>query len=568
MNNSTLFIVLNRMRAPLMVLIITYTISIIGFLLIDGQDDHGNVYRMNIFDAFYVVTYTATTIGFGELPYEFTYGQRIWMSMIVYATVMGWFYSLGSLVSLFQDKHLQAQLAESRFRKQMKNMNQKFLIVLGYNYTTSEIIKKANAEGIRTVVIEKDPNKINELHLENFTPSVPCLMGDVHDPESLQKAGLNSPNCKAVISLFEDDNLNLQVALNSKFLNKNVKLAIKTTTHSQSEDLKDLGVEVVENPFEIIAEQIDMALRNPHLLILERWIHGVSKLDDHILDLPKGGKYVVYGFGKLGRKIHEVLTNNGIECIFIKPISEDINVVPKDMLHLVKTEGRDEKELLIESDIANADAIIARTFSDTLNLSILTSARKLNPNIITISRENELADLSVFKNAKIDMIFIPPKVLIDKTTTALISPYSHMFLELVKNEDNADSTRNIVEKILTEVGAEPLTFGTVLSKDKSYAIWNSIVNKKRKVTLDVLRRSRRDWTQTNRIVPLLLMRNHRKFLLPDWEMEIQLGDKILFVADENAKDDCRWIAKNVYEFFYVYFGKEKNMFNKLFKGKY
>jgi Trk K+ transport system NAD-binding subunit len=555
------------MRAPLMVLIITYTIALIGFLLIEGQDDHGNIYHMNIFDAFYVVTYTATTIGFGEIPYEFTYGQRIWMSMMVYATVMGWFYSLGSLVSLFQDKHLQAQLAEARFRKQIKNINQKFLIVLGYNYTTSEIIKKANLEGVRTVVIEKDANKINELYLENFTPSVPCLMSDVHDPEALVKAGLNSPNCKAVISLFEDDNLNLQVALNSKFLNKNVKLAIKTTTHSQSEDLKDLGVEVVENPYEIIAQQIDLALRSPHLLLLENWIHGVSTLNEKILKLPKG-KYVVYGFGKLGRKIYEVLTRNGIEVVFIKPLIEDISVVPKDMLHLVKTEGRDEKELLIESDIMNANAIIARTFSDTLNLSILTSARKLNPDIITISRENELADLSVFRNAKIDMVFLPTKVLIDKTTTALISPYSHMFLELMKNVENPEYAQEVVERIVNKIGLTPLTFGTIINKDKSFAIWNSIVNKKRKVTLDVLRRSRKDWTKTNKIVPLLLIRDHRKFLLPDWDMEIQLGDKILFVGDKEAKEDSRWIAKNIYEFFYVYFGKEKNLFNKIFKGNY
>lgn len=567
MNNSALFIVLSRMRAPVLVLIITYTVAIIGFLLIEGMDDQGNPYHMNIFDAFYVATYTATTIGFGEIPYAFTYAQRIWMSMIVYATVMGWFYSLGSIVSLFQDKLLLAQLAEARFLKQIKNINQKFLIVLGYNYTTSEIIKRANKEGIRTVVIEQHPQKVNELNLENFTPTVPCLMNDVHDPASLVKAGLNSPYCKAVISLFSDDNLNLQVALNAKFLNKNVKLAIKTTTHSQSEDLKDLGVEIVENPYEIIAEQIDLAIKNPYLLLLERWIHGVGTLNDKITKLPRG-KYVVYGFGKLGRKIYEVLTNNGIEVVFIKPLSEDINFIPKDMLHLVKSEGRDEKELLLEADIKNASAIIARTTSDTLNLSILTSARKKNPNIVTISRENEMADLSVFKNAKIDMVFIPSKVLIDKTANALISPYSNMFLKLMINHEDDTFAKDVIKRITNKIGENPITFGTIVSKEKSYAIWHSIVNKKRKVTLDVLRRSRKDRTITNKILPLLLLRDHRKFLLPEWDMEIKLGDKILFVGDEEGKEDSRWIAKNIYEFFYVYSGKEKNMFNKLIKGAY
>jgi voltage-gated potassium channel len=48
----------------------------IGFLLIPGMDLNGNTYHMTIFDAFYFISYTATTIGFGELPYPFTYHSK------------------------------------------------------------------------------------------------------------------------------------------------------------------------------------------------------------------------------------------------------------------------------------------------------------------------------------------------------------------------------------------------------------------------------------------------------------------------------------------------------------
>jgi len=393
-------------------------------------------------------------------------------------------------------------------------------------------------------------------------------MGDVYDPLALQKAGLNSKYCKAVVSLFADDDLNLRVALTAKFLNKNVKLAIKTTTHSQSEDLKDLGVEVVENPYEIIAEQIDMSLRNPYMLILERWIYGVGHLDDKVLQLPKNTRYIVYGFGKLGRKIYEVLTNNGIEVVFIKPLNEDISIIPKDMLHLVKCGGKDEKELLMEADILNASAIIARTTSDTLNLSILASAKKVNPNIITISRENEMTDFSVFRNAKIDMVFIPSKVLIDKTTNALIAPYSNKFLELIREKNDPIFVQSVVNRIANKIGSNPITFGLTINAEKSYAVWNSIVNKNRLVTLDIFARSRSDWKKRNKILPLILIREGEPYLLPSWDIEVKIDDKVLFASDEEAKEDLRWISKNVYEFFYVYFGREKNMFNKIFKGKY
>jgi len=79
MNDSSLWIILQRMRLPFVVILVTYTIAMIGLILIPGMDDKGDVYHMSIFDAFYFVTYTATTIGFGELPYALTHYQKIWV---------------------------------------------------------------------------------------------------------------------------------------------------------------------------------------------------------------------------------------------------------------------------------------------------------------------------------------------------------------------------------------------------------------------------------------------------------------------------------------------------------
>ncbi|HHJ81110.1 MAG TPA: potassium transporter TrkA, partial [Candidatus Tenderia electrophaga] len=80
-------LVLRRMRAPLIVLISAYAISILGLVLIPGVDDQGNPWNMSFFHAFYFVSYMATTIGFGEIPFEFTNGQRLWTTIAMYLTV-------------------------------------------------------------------------------------------------------------------------------------------------------------------------------------------------------------------------------------------------------------------------------------------------------------------------------------------------------------------------------------------------------------------------------------------------------------------------------------------------
>jgi len=47
---------------------------------------------MTLFQAFYFTSYTASTIGFGEIPYAFTDRQRLWVTVIIYASVIGWAY--------------------------------------------------------------------------------------------------------------------------------------------------------------------------------------------------------------------------------------------------------------------------------------------------------------------------------------------------------------------------------------------------------------------------------------------------------------------------------------------
>ena len=564
MKNSALWIVLHRMRAPLLVLITTYTISIIGLLLIDGVDDVGNVYHMNIFDSFYIVTYTATTIGFGELPYPFTYGQRIWMSMIVYATVMGWFYSLGTLVTLLQDKLLLAQLAQSRFEKQVRNINQHFLIILGYNYITSEIIKKSNAEGVRVVVIEQDENKINELNLENYTPTVPCLQADVHNAKALEKAGIKSPYCKAVIALFANDELNLRVALTTKLLNPNVKLAVKSTTHTHAEDLIDLGVDVVENPFEIISELIDMALNKPNMKVLQRWLYGADILRLGVERLPTG-KYIVCGYGRMGKILMDVLEKNNIEAIVIEPRKKTLRGMSTEMRKKIIIGSADDKVLLKQAGIESASVIIAATDNDTQNLSILTSAKKLNADIFTIARENEVEDVSVFDNAKIDLVFIPARVLINKTANYLIAPYSSDFLDIAKTHSDHFFSKKIVERLYNTIGENPKTFGLKITEERAYAVYNYLKYKKADIKLEIFSRSLSNRSTHNKIIPLLLTRGDKRILLPDCNEQIQLGDKILFACDEKAYDDAIMIANNKYEFYYAYTGQEKNTLTKIFK---
>ncbi|UTJ05750.1 potassium channel family protein [Arcobacter roscoffensis] len=554
MENSSLFIILQRMRVPFLVIVITYTIAITGLILIEGLDSNGKPYHMSIFDAFYFITYTATTIGFGETPYDFTYSQRMWVTFSIYLTVLGWFYAIGSLVSLLQDKLFLQEIQKSKFKRQIGDLKEKFIIILGYNQITKEIINKAIEQGTRTVVIEKDKKRINELLLESFTPTVPVLNCDNYSIKVLESAGIKKSNCKAIVSLFEDDNMNLRIALTSRLLNKHVKIAAKSTTTNQTENLKDLDVEIIANPFSIISSEINIALSAPNIFRLEKWLYGLDTLVAKLPVFPKG-KYIICGYGRLGRKIYEKLNVNDIELDLVElDINKAQSYSDEEISH-VNFGNADDKQMLLNVGVKEASAIIAATNDDTTNLSILATAKKLNPSIKTIVRENEMEDFSIFKNADIDHIFLPSKILINKTTNALIRPLSDKFIRLMLKKDEKWASK-LVKNLITVIDESPIVFELSIDEDQSPEVYKHLKNNQT-LNLEFLFRSLHNKEQSNNVVPLLLKRKEEYTLLPQNSLELEIEDKILIACDKYAKSDIEYICQNIYEFHYALTGKEK-----------
>ncbi|OAD21131.1 TrkA-N domain-containing protein, partial [Candidatus Thiomargarita nelsonii] len=90
--NTIIFWVMRRMRVPLLILLTAYTVAMVGMTLIEGVDAQGQPWRMDFFHAFYFVSFMGTTIGFGEIPYEFSSAQRMWVTLSLYMTVVAWIY--------------------------------------------------------------------------------------------------------------------------------------------------------------------------------------------------------------------------------------------------------------------------------------------------------------------------------------------------------------------------------------------------------------------------------------------------------------------------------------------
>ncbi|WP_456429996.1 potassium channel family protein [Nitratifractor sp.] len=544
-SNNTIWIIIRRMRIPFLVIIVTFSISILGMTLIPGMDDQGHPYKMTFFDAFYFVSYMASTIGFGEAPYTFTYPQRMWVSACIYLTVIGWFYGIGAIVALVQDKRLAREIDIARFRKKIQEFREPFTIILGYNNITHLIIDWLNREGIRVVVVDRDPEKIEALDLENFIPEVPSLAADVTTPETLKMAGIHQKSCQAVVSLFEDDIKNTKIALLCKLLNKRIKLVIKSTTQTQSEHLHNLGVRYIEDPFLFVSNRMYLALTAPSLWLLEMWVFG------HILkvrereQLPRG-KYIICGYGRMGHALERALKKAGMPYSYIDIKSTDYKAEKQSA---VFGDGEDYKTL-IEAGVKEAAAIIAATKDDLINLTILATAKKLNPKIYTIGRENTLDDLSIFRAARINRIYILERILAEFTYLFIARPLAYRFVRLLHTKDETWGAK-VVEQMHAILGENPMHFEITIDEEHAYALSKEL-NKGRRIPLGTLRRSR---AKREERLPLLILLckwdDRRMELMPQDDLPLEAGMQLLIAATEESKSDFEYIVNNYYELEYV-----------------
>jgi len=549
-SGNILWIVIRRMRAPFLVIIITFTITILGLVLIPGVDSSGNPYHLSFLDAFYFVSFMATTIGFGEIPYEFTYTQRLWVLFSIYVAVTGWFYAIGSLVTLIQDKNLISELKIAKFKKKIKNLKEPFVIILGYNHTTKDLIQKLSADNKRIVIIDKDQDKIDELELENFIPEVYAIAANVDSSDTLKLAGITKRECKALVTLFDNDFKNTKIALLVRLIKPKLNIVVKSSTKEQTEHLKNLGIKNIIDPFQLIAKKFYLAIDKPNLWLLEMLIFDHDLYIKKYEALPKG-KYIIYGYGRMGKALKETLQKVDVECTFIDLKSATHKAKKKSAIF---GDTQDYKEL-ISAGIKDATVIIAATKDDLINLTILLTAKKINPNIYTIGRENTLDDITIFNSAKINRVYALEEIISEHVHRLISMPLAYVFLkELYKQTDKW--AFNLIKDIKYKTNYNPRLFEVRVVKNEAYAL-TDYLKKGGRINLGLLARSISNRNKREKIT-FLLVKNRKEevTLAPDDNYEVKVSDRFLIAATPKAKENFKLIINNINEFHYILTGKE------------
>lgn len=551
--DNIIFLIFRRMRTPLLILIVTYSVAILGLVIIPGQDADGNPAHMDFFHAFYFVSYMATTIGFGEIPFEFTDFQRLWVTFSIFFTVVVWFYSIGTLLALFQDNTFQNALVERRFAKRIQRMREPFYLVCGYGETGSALVQALTERDQHAVAIDILEERVNLLKIENLRQYVPALCGDARLPVHLLEAGLKHDLCAGVVALTNSNDTNLKIAITSKLLHPEITVICRADSHDIEANMASFGTDYIIDPFDTFAIHLATALQAPCLNLLQEWLTiGNQELLNEPINPPQKGLWVVCGYGRFGKAVHEQLVRESLEVKVIEA-EPDKTGVPSGGCII----GRGtEADTLEEAEIHRAVGLVAGTDHDANNLSIIMTAKKMNSDLFVIMRQNRKDNDPIIRAVDADMVMHPSAIIANRIRVLLGTPMLYEFTQLVLYQDDQWACQLVSRLSALLQDRAPEIWEVGFSYEKSHAVCRA-VTQGRRVRLEHLLIDPRDRNRQLNTIPLMLLRSNERVLLPEPLTNIQKNDRILFVGMRSARNRMYWTLQNEHALSYILTGQAR-----------
>ena len=549
---SVVPMILRRMRVPLVVLIVAYSIATVGFTLIPGVDDQGNPWRMSFFEAFYVVSYTGSTIGFGEVPYDFSGGQRMWTMVSIYLTVFSWLYSVGIIISLLQDKNFRQELSRVQLQRSLRRFREPFYVICSYGDTGKLLTRSLLSRGMRVVIVDKDPEAIDSLRIKDQGLYVPGFTVDAEIPGNLVKAGLKHPLCRGVLAVTENNHTNLKIATTVKLLNKHSQVFCRAGSEENANNMLSFGTDLVVNPYQDFARRLLLGIRQPDTHRVYDWLTSLPGAGLPERPMPPQGRWILCGFGPFGRAVYEALSKEaGIDLVVVTPHPNQPDVPAGSV------EGKGtEAVTLREAGIDKAVALVVATPDDADNLSVMMTARELNSSIYMVALQNRLHNRLLFQAVNPELPVQTSFLVASRFLSVLNAPLLKEFLQEAEKQGNEWNEQLLERMAGITTTITPESWHVQIGDEETPAVTLAL-RLGEPVTLGNLCRSPRHRLTCLDAIPLMLRRNGRNTLLPDEKEKLEPGDRLLFCGTDKANDLMQWSLRHLNALRYVQTGHQR-----------
>lgn len=246
-------------------IILFYMLLFIRIMIHEGQTTHANLY-----DAFYWVVSTLTTVGYGDIVVTSNLG-KIFSIFVQLSGIPLVFGILFTLIITWMEKVIHSNIP-TKSSKKLKD----HIIICGYNRLIETLIEELNENNVPYVLIEEDSELIKDLLKKNIR----TIFGPVYEEETLKNANIKDAH---FLIANRSDELNANIVLTARNISDLNIIAI-VEDRSNKKYLKYAGATSVVSPKEMFGRFIGRKATDPFVNRLTgatEFFEGVS-----IVELP------------------------------------------------------------------------------------------------------------------------------------------------------------------------------------------------------------------------------------------------------------------------------------------
>jgi Trk K+ transport system NAD-binding subunit len=260
---------------------------------------------------------------------------------------------------------------------------------------------------------------------------------------------------------------------------------------------------------------------------------------------------VICGYGRFGKAMYRHLKQQGLQLTVIEAEPQRTGI-PKE--GVVQGRGT-EAVTLEEAEVHRAVGLVAGTDNDANNLSILMTARALNPQLFMVARENHSDNHELFERAGAHVVMQPSTIVAHRIRVRLTLPLLSELLTYARYYDNAWAC-----ELISRLAA--------LTQDRAPHVWQIEVTERQApavleaerrgspVTLEALLRDPRDRHRDLAVIALLLEHQDQRQVLPEPDKRLRKGDQVLFCGREEARSLLDRTLQDLHSLHYVATGQE------------
>lgn len=233
-----------------------------------------------------------------------------------------------------------------------------------------------------------------------------------------------------------------------------------------------------------------------------RMARKVDTLKDH---------YIICGFGRMGKKICQVLSANRALFVVVENNPDEIELL-NEMNYLYVEGDATDDEVLLQAGIERAKGLVAVLSTEAENVFTTLSAKVLNPKIFIVSRAVEEETESKLLKAGANRVVKPYEIGGHRMAQVLLRPGVADFIEIV-------SARKKIDLKIEEINIQP----------KSSLVGKTLAQSNIRQDLNI-------------IVVAIFSEDGRILYNPQSNSVIHAGDRLIVIGEERNIEKLQALA--------------------------